>query len=183
MSESELAKREQELRFKEQELELAQKNLDTMRQIAYSEHLSQTQTIEKVSKRVAEKLTNDGHICVNGERITRMEGKIDLVLERQADIKEDMNRKHEDTKKDIVTLFEGKNSNSTRINTLETEKRTGIAMLCAIGAGIMSFLTLVVAIWAIIESRREIKEIRNTQAISQPSHIVQYNGIEAQGKP
>lgn len=112
---TELEEKEAEIKRRETALELGEKNLHTMKQLAYMEHQTQTQTIKKIAMQVVEELTSKGHVCINGERFARIETKIDTIIERQQDIKKEMEE-----------LFTGRNVNSERITTLETQRNSFI---------------------------------------------------------
>ncbi len=96
-----------------------------MQELNYAEHVAHTETIRKVSKQIIKEMQEAGHICVRGEQIARIETKVDIILERQASIKQEMDE-----------LFTGRNSNSKRIDRIET-----------IGMGMG---TIIAASWAVL---------------------------------
>ena len=115
---------EKDIARREQELELAEKNLHTMKEIVFMEHQTQTQTIKKVTMQVLSELTEKGHVCVNGERFARLEGKLDTIIENQGKFETAIDK-----------LYEGRNSNSKRIDRIET-----------IGG---MLVTVIIASWAV----------------------------------
>ncbi len=94
---------------RELNLKIREDNLQAMQEMAYAEHVAHTETIRKVSKQIIKELTEAGHVCVRGEQIARIETKVDIILQRQVDIKTEMDE-----------LFKGRNSNSKRIDRIET---------------------------------------------------------------
>ena len=78
---------EAELLEREKQLDVRENNLKSMMGIAMMEHLTQTQTIEKVSRKVADDLTKEGHVCFQGERLAKIETKLDIVIKNQEDDK------------------------------------------------------------------------------------------------
>lgn len=65
LEELELRRREERIRKREEELEFLSGNLQTAHDLLQMGHLSQTQTIEKVSKKVVESLAAETYIHVN----------------------------------------------------------------------------------------------------------------------
>lgn len=110
---------------REIQLKTREDNLKSMQELNYAEHVAHTETIRKVSKQIIKEMQEAGHICVRGEQIARIETKVDIILERQASIKQEMDE-----------LFTGRNSNSKRIDRIET-----------IGMGMG---TIIAASWAVI---------------------------------
>lgn len=94
---------------RELHLKIREDNLKTMQELTFAEHVAHTETIKKVSKQIIAEMTAAGHICVRGEQIARIETKVDTILENQTAIKNDMEK-----------LYEGRNSNSKRIDRIET---------------------------------------------------------------
>lgn len=94
---------------RELNLQIREDNLKAMQEMAYAEHIAHTETIRKVSKQIIKEMTEAGHICVRGEQIARIETKVDIILQRQVDIKTEMDE-----------LFKGRNSNAKRIDRIET---------------------------------------------------------------
>ena len=77
---------------RELQLKIREDNLKFMQELAYAEHVAHTETIRKVSKQIIAEMTEAGHICVQGERMVRLETKIDAILEYINDRKHDSKR-------------------------------------------------------------------------------------------
>ncbi len=77
---------------RELQLKIREDNLKTMQELSYAEHIAHTETIKKISKKIISELNEAGHICVQGERMTRMETKIDAILENQKEHKDNSKR-------------------------------------------------------------------------------------------
>jgi hypothetical protein len=90
-------------------LKMREDNLKTMQELTFAEHVAHTETIKKVSKQIIAEMTAAGHVCVQGERMVRLETKIDTILDNQTKIQEH-----------IDSLFTGRNENSKRIDRIET---------------------------------------------------------------
>ena len=124
-----------ELEREKVQLEMREKNLESQQKLAYAEHLAQTATIRKVSAQIIDELTKAGHICVRGEQIARIEEKANATHEMVKEIRE----AQKEIKSEMETLFEGRNSNSKRIDRIET---VGSLTILGIGAGWAIFLWL-----------------------------------------
>jgi len=125
MSETDIKKRQSDLDKREQDLSLLERNLCTTREMLRMEHLSQTQTIEKVSRKVAADLKCDSGLCPQGERITRIEGKQDTTLEIVHEIREAQKIINDKIEK----LFEGRNNNKLEIATIKNTGKVFIGVL------------------------------------------------------
>lgn len=114
-------------------LRIREDNLKTMQELTFAEHVAHTETIKKVSKQIIAEMTAAGHICVRGEQIARIETKVDTILQRQSEIKLEMDE-----------LFTGRNSNSKRIDRIET---LGWVLGCIIGGAWALLLVVLDKIW------------------------------------
>lgn len=99
---------ETELDMKQKELSLREKNLHTMQELAFAEHMTNTQTIKKVSTQIMDEFSRN-HFCAAGERFTRLEVKQDTIIETLSRIEKNQ---EDQAKKHVV--------NSKRLDRIET---------------------------------------------------------------
>lgn len=90
----------EELKAKEDELVLREQNLKAQQTITMLEHTTITQLIPRVTEAILNELKSK-HICIQGERLVKMESNIETIMERQATIKDDLKEHGNDVKKSI----------------------------------------------------------------------------------
>ena len=130
MSETEKAIKELTLEEREREVRLKLVKVD--QDLANIEHIKNsmkvihesdkevmsttTQTIKKMVDQFTQGLKENGHLCISGERITRVEGTNEKILEIAEGLKVSVDK----IETHIEKLFERAEANSKRIDRLET---------------------------------------------------------------
>jgi hypothetical protein len=118
-----LEDREREVRFKLAQVDQQLANIEHIKTSMKAIHendktvmSTSTQTITKMVNQFTEGLKANGHLCINGERITRVEGTNEKIL----GIAEDTKKTVDKIEKHIEKLFERAEANSKRIDRIET---------------------------------------------------------------
>jgi hypothetical protein len=107
------------------EEEIRIRNLKFQQEQIHHEHVMlQTVQMKKIAGEVAREILESGHYCVQGERIVRMESKIDILLERQ----EERIKKDDEYKKEVTTAI---SLHSKKITAIETTNKT-LTTICGV---------------------------------------------------
>lgn len=127
---------EHELYQKEQELKLREDNLKSQQTITMLEHQTITQLIPRVTEAILNELKSK-HLCIQGERLVKMESNIETIMERQTNIKDDLKEHIDKLDKHLTKLYTKDNEHGTKIaeieNTIKVVKWV-IGLVVAAGA-------------------------------------------------
>ena len=117
------------------DMELREKNLKFQQEHIHHEHVMlQTVQMKRIASETAKEILEGGHFCVQSERISRIEGKVDLILDNQQKISDKLD-------KHLTKLYEKSNKHDTDITELKsTVKLT--QWLIGIGATLVGIFTV-----------------------------------------
>jgi hypothetical protein len=158
------------LEEREAKLNIAQANLLTMHQIYEdNKHLTDTTTIEKIVDKLAASMSRKGHVCFQGERLARIEEKLDNIATVQTEVKEALEVSEKKAADVAEKLFAGYNANHNRITVLETKDSAlaehtavsgnKVALWIAAISALISLLTMFVMIYTVKVEQRDAKKI------------------------